>query len=134
MWSTRILRRLPALLGACLIATALQAAPAPDQALVGKWEVYEPTPSNVVEFLPDHTLRLYLTRKQGGKNNIHWIGGTWSLSENLILTSTLTFNGRSDTDRVKISFANGEMWLVDHQGNTTRHRRLKGRLPKRFRW
>ena len=133
MWKTRIIRLLPALLGAWLLAAAAQAAPAPGQALLGKWQEYEPATS-VGEFLPDHTLRLYLTREEGGAQNLHWIDGTWSLTDDHTLTMTLTAFGRSLTDRVKVSFEHGELWLVDEREATTRHRRLSGELPKIYRW
>ena len=130
------LRLLPALLGCVLaLATAAQAAPDQpgEQALVGIWQEYEPA-SNLVQFFPDHTMRIYLTREEGGALNLHWIGGSWSLAPDLTLTMTLSANGNSMTDRVKVTFEQGEMWLLDAHQAATRHRRLSGEMPARFRW
>ena len=104
-----------------------------EQKLVGTWEEYEPS-SNVVRYYSDRTIRLYLTEEEGSDTGTHYIEGSWSISPDSTLTMNLSANGRSLTQTVKVVFKNDEMWLVDEEKGETKHRRLAGDIPEKYRW
>ncbi len=104
-----------------------------DQRLVGIWQEFEPS-SNVIQFLSDHTVRLYLTKEEGGDMNIHWIGGTWKILPDSSLSMNMSANGRSLQRVVTLQFRKDEMVLIDDSQTETKHRRLSGEIPAKYRW
>ncbi|EJE49458.1 hypothetical protein PMI14_05977 [Acidovorax sp. CF316] len=101
-------------------------------ALVGWWEEYSPS-SNIVQFLPDGTVRLYL--KKGEIDALRSLDGTWKVaSDPTGIEMVFTVRGRTLTRRAQISFEGPEM--VIHEGKTqpTRHRRHSGQLPEAYLW
>ncbi len=103
-----------------------------DQKLVGLWEEYDPS-SNFIQFFDDHTLKLYLTKEEGEGTATHYISGTWSISNDHILTMKLTANGNSMTRSVGLKFDEGDMVLIDDSAGETRHRSTDA-LPAKYLW
>ncbi len=122
--------------GIAFAPAAMSAEPltATEQQLVGTWEEYAPS-SNVVQFYPDRTFRLYLTKEEGDQLQMHWIGATWAVSPEGTLTMIFSGNGKSFTRSIKLVFEEKEMWLVEEESRgTTKHRRLTGDIPAKYRW
>jgi len=109
------------------------AASTPDERLIGTWEEYDPS-SNVIQFFPAHTLKLYLTQEEGEESDSHYIGGTWSLSSGGILTMHMSLGSKEMTQTVKVVFRGDEMVMVGEDDSETIHRRLKGALPEKYVW
>lgn len=73
-----------------LAPSAAIAAPArtAEHRLVGIWQD-DMDPDSIIQFYPNHTLRIYLTPSEGKARNAHWIDGTWTLSRGRHLTMKL---------------------------------------------
>jgi len=122
--------------GAGFAPAAMSAEPltASEQQLVGIWEEYSPS-SNVVQFYPDRSMRIYLTQEEGAQMKLHWIEANWSVSPESMLTLNFSANGKSFSQSVKLVFEDKEMWLVDKEKNsTTKHHRITGEIPGKYRW
>lgn len=104
-----------------------------EQRMLGMWQALE-HPANVVQFFPDHTLRLYLTKRQGGPTKQHWYSGTWKITPEARLLVDLAAAGGPMHKEARVVFSGEEMSLVDDRMFETRHRRIKGELPKEFNW
>lgn len=100
-------------------------------ALAGWWEEYSPS-SNIIQFLPDGTVRLYL--KKGEIGNLRSLDGTWKLGDDKA-TVRMVFSvaGKSLDRSATLSFEGAEMVLTDG-GTQTRHRRHSGKLPAVYSW
>lgn len=115
------------------VAHCAETAQAADQRLVGIWEEFDPS-SNVVQFFANHTVRIYLTEEEGSDSGLHWIGGTWKILPDSSLSMDMSANGKSLNKVVKLVFRKDEMVLIDDDQNETRHRRLVGEIPEKYRW
>lgn len=115
------------------LAVAAEPAASPDQRLIGRWQEYRPD-SGVTEFLPDHTLRVYLTREERGDGNAHWIGGSWKIAPGPVLQMDLSAEGQAVHKEAKLAFDKDELVLTDETKAESRHRRLGGELPEEYRW
>ncbi len=126
----------PMLFFALLLASPALRADMPlplEQRMVGMWQALEP-PANVVQFFPDHTVRLYLTKKQGAPTNQHWLGGTWKVTPDARLMVEMVANGGLMHKEARVVFSGEDMSLVDDRMYETRHHRINGKLPKEFNW
>jgi len=126
---------LACLSGVLFLSHALAAEPAasPDQRLVGVWQEYQPD-SGVTEFLPDHSLRVYLTKEERGAQNTHWISGSWKIAPGPVLQMDLSAEGQSVHKEARLAFDKDELVLIDESKTEARHRRLSGELPEEYRW
>ena len=118
---------------AALAADELSAA---EKRLVGVWQEYEPA-SNVVQFFPDRTMRIYLTKEERDQMRANFIPATWVVSPDNMLSLTFTGkNGKGFTQTIKLEYKGKEMWLVDEKRPTTKHHRLKGAedIPAIYKW
>lgn len=107
-----------------------------EKRLIGIWQEYEPT-SNVVQFFPDHTMRIYLTKEERAKMNINVIEANWTVSPKSVLTLNFTAkNGKTFSQSINLEYKGEEMWLVDEGKPTTKHHRLKGEgdIPATYKW
>lgn len=101
-------------------------------ALAGWWEEYSPS-SNIVQFLPDGTVRLYLKKDEIGA--LRTLDGTWKLENNqTTIDMVFTVLGRTLNRSAQISFEGPEMVLTENGAKKTRHRRHSGPLPAVYRW
>ena len=101
-------------------------------ALAGWWEEYSPS-SNIVQFLPDGTVRLYLKKDEIGA--LRSLDGTWKLENNqTTIEMVFTVLGRTLNRQAQIAFEGAEMVLTDSGAKKTRHRRHSGQLPAVYRW
>ncbi len=117
-----------------LAPTARADMPKPlEQRMVGMWQAQAPS-TNVVQFFPDHTLRVYLTKKQGGPTKQHWYNGTWTITPQARLLVDMTVNGEVMHKEARVVFEGENMSLVDDRMYETRHRRLDGKLPNEYNW
>ncbi len=100
--------------------------------LAGWWEEYTPS-SNIVQFLPDGTVRLYLKKDEIGA--LRTLDGTWKLAnDQTSIEMVFTVLGRTLNRQAQISFEGAEMVLTDSGAKKTRHRRHSGQLPAVYRW
>ncbi len=118
-----------------LVSPAVRAdLPPLEQRMVGMWQALDSSAS-VVQFFPDHTMRMYLTKKQGGITNQHWLNGTWKITpEARLLVDMIGGGGVVQHKEARVIFNGDEMSLVDDRMFETRHRRLQGKLPREFNW
>ncbi|HEY5994277.1 MAG TPA: hypothetical protein VIU46_06695 [Gallionellaceae bacterium] len=116
----------PAAIGAEELASS-------EKRLVGIWQEYQPN-ANVVQFFPDHTMRIYLTKEEREKMKINFIQANWAVSPESILTLNFSANGKSFSQSIKVEYQGEEMWLVDEGKTTTKHQRLSGEIPEKFKW
>jgi hypothetical protein len=87
----KIIRLLAFALAASLLApSAANAARAhtPEQRLVGIWQDSK-DPENIIQFFPDHSVRIYLPKRDGQALDAHWMTGTWALAPGGKLTLRL---------------------------------------------
>lgn len=126
---------LPALQAHAQGTPAAAAAVAQDTAtaLQGWWEEYSPS-SNIVQFLPDGTVKLYL--KKGEIDELRSLDGTWKMeSDGKTIEMLFTVRGRTLTRRAEISFDGAEMVINEKKAaRPTRHRRHSGQLPEAYLW
>ncbi len=136
----KLLRILFALaLSLIFLAPAAQAGDelsATEKRLVGIWQEYEPT-SNVVQFFPDRTMRIYLTKEEREQMKVDFIPATWMVSPESVLTLTFTAkSGKSFSQSITLEYKGEEMWLVNENKPTTKHHRLNsaGDIPNIYKW
>lgn len=121
----------PPLLRAPPAAAQTRNAAEPAAALTGWWEEYSPS-SNIVQFLSDGTVRLYL--KKGEIGNLRSLDGTWKLgADDASIQMVFSVSGKTLDRSAKLSFEGAEMVLTE-DGTQTRHRRHSGKLPAIFAW
>lgn len=109
-------------------------AAAPDAAatLAGWWEEYSPS-SNIVQFRPDGTVKVYLKKDEIG--TLRTLDGTWKLdSDQTTIEMVFTVRERTLTRRAQISFEGPEMVITENGSKKTRHRRHSGQLPAAYNW
>ena len=104
-----------------------------EQQLVGMWQEIFPY-SNVIEFLPDHTFRLYVTKERGQAKDIHWISGSWEMSAECTLTIVTIGGGNSVTKVLTLSSYYGDILLSGEDFGAGRYTRLRNGLPKAYIW
>lgn len=101
-------------------------------ALAGWWEEYSPS-SNIVQFLPDGTVKVYLKKDEIG--TLRALDGTWKLeSDQTTIEMVFTVRERKLTRRAQISFEGPEMVITENGSKKTRHRRHSGQLPAAYNW
>jgi hypothetical protein len=100
--------------------------------MIGIWEAYEPSPS-VVQLFPDHTIKIYLTEQQGRAKNLHYYEGRWRISGDMILTLSREVNGKEISMPGKVSFKDGEMWILPEASPPTKNRKISA-LPEKYKW
>ena len=90
-----------ALLACCftLPAAARPAHPA-EQRLVGIWQD-DKDPENIIQFFPDQRVRIYVSRRDGQADHLHWIDGRWQLARGRNLTMTLHIPTNGGMSRVR---------------------------------
>lgn len=139
---TRITPRLIALalLACCLTqpAAAKTSTAAPQHAterrLVGIWQD-DHDPDNIIQFYPDHAMRIYLPRSEGG--GAHWIDGTWTLAPGGKLTMRMTVPGAGSTPKVKeltIVFTRKGFVVKEGGREVGRQHRISERTLKTHLW
>ncbi|HKB58768.1 MAG TPA: hypothetical protein VKC56_01860 [Gallionellaceae bacterium] len=101
MKSFRLLALTLALLACCFTgpAAARTAHPA-EQRLVGIWQD-DKDPENIIQFFPDHRVRIYVSRRDGQADKLHWIDGRWQLARGRDLTMTLHMPSNGGMSRVR---------------------------------
>jgi hypothetical protein len=100
--------------------------------MIGIWEEYAPGAS-VVQLFPDHTMKFYLTEQQGRAKNLHFHEAKWRISSDMILTVYGEANGKKFSESAKVSFKDGEMWIIEKNGATTKNRKISA-LPEKYKW
>lgn len=101
-------------------------------ALAGWWEEYAPS-SNIVQFRPDGTVKVYLKKDEIG--TLRTLDGTWKLeNDQTTIEMVFTVRERSLTRRAQISFEGPEMVITENGSKQTRHRRHSGQLPAAYNW
>lgn len=126
---------LPLLCGLLFSSPALPAEPegALDQRVIGMWQDTGRT-GDVMELLPDHTMKMYLTRQDGAKLNKHYLPATWSIeADSAFVISVTDPAGKQHQRKMSVSFENGDM-VLEYEGrhDSTMHR-IKA-LPEKYRW
>ncbi len=117
-------------------ARAADELTATEKRLVGIWQEYEPA-FNVVQFFPDRTMRIYLTKEEREQMRANFIPATWVVSpDNMLSLTFMGKNGKGFTQTIKVVYKGKEMWLVDEKRPTTKHRRLKDEadIPAIYKW
>jgi hypothetical protein len=107
-----------------------------EKRLVGIWQEYEPS-ANVVQFYPDHTVRIYLTKEEREKMKTNFIQANWTLSSDSVLTLNLAGpNGKTFSQSANLAYKGDEMWLVGEGKPTIKHHHLKGEgdIPAIYKW
>lgn len=99
--------------------------------LVGRWEEFTPS-SNIVEFVADGTIKLYLTKGEVG--TLHTLDGTWKMEDGDSVRMVFSVDGRTLARTAKLSFSGQEMVLTDGGGRQSKHRRHSGKLPDKYVW
>lgn len=121
----------PPLLRAQPAAAQVRNAAEPAAALSGWWEEYSPS-SNIIQFQPDGTVRLYL--KKGEIGNLRSLDGSWKLGgDKTTIQMVFSVAGKTLDRSAKLSFEGAEMVLTE-DGTQTRHRRHSGKLPATYIW
>ena len=125
-----------------LLVTTLSFAPAAQAAeelkpnekqMLGLWEEYAPG-ANCVEFFDDHTMKIYLTAEEGkDTGGDHFVLANWSMDEKNVMTLTIAMGEQSFKQSAQVVFENGEMWLKEQDGSTTKNRRIKA-VPAKYKW
>ena len=101
MKSFRLLALTLALLACCFaVPAAARPAHAAEQRLVGIWQD-DKDPENIIQFFPDHRVRIYVSRQDGQARQLHWIDGRWQLARGRDLTMTLHMPSNGGMSRVR---------------------------------
>ena len=89
-WGRRIVAAL-LLFCAGLAAPAWAARPLSkaERQLVGTWQD-DKDPQNIIRFLPNHRVQIYVPKKTGEYMQVHWMPGTWRLFRGRVLKMKLT--------------------------------------------
>lgn len=97
-----ILRLLALTLLACCLAfpAAARGTSPAERRLVGIWQD-DKDPENIIQFFPDHRVRIYLTRQEGQRSGMHWINGRWRLSHGRHLSMKLNMHGKGRASHIK---------------------------------
>lgn len=129
----RTMRPYLLLLGLMFATIAMGAGPVVTlgDRLVGVWREYHPS-SNVVQFFPDGSTRLYLMK--GEIQDLHSLDGTWNVSDAGMLSITYTVGEKSLTLEARLSYEGEEMILTEKSGERTKHRRHVGPIPAIYVW
>lgn len=129
----------PLLAGLALPGFASSAAAAParvhEQALVGIWQD-DHDPENIIQFYPNHAVRIYVPKSDGQARDVHWIEGTWALSRHdLMLTLNMPSNGgMSRIRKFTVEFA-GKKLVVKEDGQVVgRQHRITETALKKHLW
>ncbi len=127
-------------LATCCLAPAAHAAtgaaahaPAREQQLIGIWQD-DRDPENIIQFYPNHAVRIYVPKDDGQATNTHWIEGSWTLSGGRDLTMTLNIAANGGMSKVKkftLSFSKN-MLVVKARGKVVgrQHRITEQALQK----
>ncbi len=123
---------------ACCLAPAAAAAPAaaPEQQLIGIWQDNQ-DPENIIQFLADHTVRIYIPKSEGQATNVHWIDGSWALSGGRALTMTLNMPANGGMSKVKkftLSFSQGQLVVKSGGKVVGRQHRITEQTLQRHLW
>jgi hypothetical protein len=114
-------------------ALAVEELKANEKQMLGLWEEYAPG-SNCVEFFDNHTMKIYLTEEEGkDSGGDHFVQANWSLDEKNVMTLTIAMGEQSFKQSAQVVFENGEMWLKEQDGSTTKNRRIKA-IPAKYKW
>lgn len=105
---------------------------------MGLWQD-EKDHTNIIRFLPDHSLRIYVPKKTGEYLKVRWTSGTWALTEGHVLTLKLTMTTGEGGGEIRyttfdVSFVRGRM--VVRQGGKVvgRQRRISEAQLKKYLW
>lgn len=123
----------------CLAAPSWAArhAYSPDSQIVGLWQD-EKDPLNIIRFLPDHTLRIYVPRKTGEYINVRWMAGTWALHGHVLKLKLTTTTGKGVAEvrhtAFHVSFVRGRMVVRQNGKLMGRQRRISEAQLKKYLW
>lgn len=113
-----ILRLLALTLLACSLAFPAAARPAStnERQLVGIWQD-DQDPENIIQFFPDHRVRIYVSRADGKHTGTHWIDGHWRLTHGHNLTMKLKMRSNRRGAHIKrFTLQFGKQGLVVKSG------------------
>lgn len=128
------------LLGLCLAAPAWAAHPLSkaEQRLVGTWQD-DQDPQNIIRFLPNHRVQIYVPKKTGEYLNVHWMPGSWRLIHGHVLKLKLTITTDKGVIEVHnttfhISFVRGHMVVRLNGKVIGRQHRMSGAQLQKYLW
>lgn len=134
-----VARFLALVLAACCLAPpAANAAAAhdADRRLVGIWQD-DHDADNIIQFYPDHAVRIYLPKSEGQARNAHWIDGTWTLAGGGKLTMMLRMpenGGMSKVKKLRLTFTR-KGFVVKEGGKVVGHQhRISEHTLKQHLW
>lgn len=132
-----ILRFLMLAVLACSLAfpAAARTLPRAEQRLVGIWQDGK-NPDNIIQFFPDHRVRIYLSREEGHASGTHWIDGHWRLRGHH-LTMTLNMRSKGRMSRVKhftLQFARGKLVVKSGRKVLGRQHRISKKTLQSHLW
>jgi hypothetical protein len=129
-----------ALAACCLVPAAHAAtgaaaqAPAREQQLIGIWQD-DHDPENIIQFFPNHAVRIYVPKDDGQADNTHWVDGSWALAgRELTLTLNTPGGGMSRVKKFTVAFTRGAM-VVKARGKVVgRQHRITGQALQKHLW
>jgi hypothetical protein len=137
MKSFRLIALTLALL-ACWFSVPAAARPAhgTEQRLVGIWQD-DKDPENIIQFFPDHKVRIYVSRRDGQVDKLHWIDGRWQLARGRDLTMTLHMpsnGGMSRARRFTLLFRKQGLVVKSRGKVVGRQHRISEAVLKKHLW
>jgi hypothetical protein len=126
-----------ALLACCISApAAARPAHAAEQRLIGIWQDNQ-DPENIIQFFPDHRVRIYVSERAGKAKQLHWIDGRWQLARGRDLTMTLrmpTNGGMSRVRKFTLRFLKHGLVVESHGKVLGRQHRISAATLKKHLW
>ncbi len=109
-----------------------------ERQLLGVWQD-EKDHQNIIWFLPNHTVRIYVPKKTGEYMHVHWMTGSWRLVHGNVLKLKLSLTTNDGVANFRlttfhISFAHGRMVVRQNGKVVGRQRRLSQAQLKKYLW
>lgn len=120
---------------ACGFSLPAAAHPA-EQRLVGIWQD-DHDPENIIQFFADHRVRIYIPRRDGQADQLHWIDGRWQLVRGRDLTMTLHMpskRGESSIRKFTLLFRKQGLVVKSHGKVVGRQHRISEATLKKHLW
>ena len=104
-----------------------------EQQLVGVWIERHPS-ANLVQFFPDHTFEVRLTKEKGQPKGLRSYRGSWALSEDCVLKVGVASGEKSMTMESILSFEGDDLVLTEKNEAPLKHSRVSGSIPAAYAW